>query len=438
MAKINEEKVRGKLMQILPDEWVRAMAKTSGAVVRERKVDIVLFIWTLILGFATSGGNRTIASLRRAYEHASGEGIEESSFYDRFTEGFVRLIRECLCHAMRASFETEGAMNGLLKNFWDLIVTDSTVVRLHKMLKDRFPGNRTNHSPASVKMHAVLSVRAHGISSIKITEGKKADVKVFTVGPWVKSALLIFDLGYYCLGLFSRIDRNLGYFISRLKDNANPTVVGSYIKHRGRKTIIEGRPLQEVLKKLKRDVVDFQCCFRFKTRRYQGSQTIHEQIFRVVGVRNAETGQFHLYVTNVHPELLSPAEISRVYRYRWEIELLFKELKGCYHLEDLNTRNEQVVLALLYAAIITSIVARTLQVAFAQQFPNSQRKRITTRRFAAIFASVASRLLELISISIGITQSATQRAINVMITEILDPNRSRSLITQEIALLTDH
>jgi citrate synthase len=117
-------------------------------------------------------------------------------------------------------------------------------------------------------------------------------------------------------------------------------------------------------------------------------------------------------------------------------ELLFKELKSYYHLEDLNTRNENVVLALLpLAAVITSIVARTLQSAFAQLYPKSQQERITTRRFAAIFATIAARLLEIISEAQGITHSAAERAINVMITEILDPNRSRARITQEIGLL---
>jgi hypothetical protein len=211
MAKIDEGKIRGMLEAILPKEWVAATARSSGAVIRERKVNIVLFVWTLVLGFAASGGARTIASLRRAYEQASGESIEESSFYDRFTEGFVCLMRECLCHALQESFETSGTLKGLLKNFWDLIVTDSTVVRLHKLLKDRYPGARTNHSPASIKMHTVLSVRANGVSSIKISEGKKADVKAFTVGSWVKGALLLFDLGYYRLALFNMIHKFDGF-----------------------------------------------------------------------------------------------------------------------------------------------------------------------------------------------------------------------------------
>jgi len=435
MAKIGEGKVREMLEGLLPDEWVRSNARKTGAVVRQRKVNIVLFIWTLVLGFATSGGARTIATLRRAYEQASGDSIEESSFYDRFTEGFVELVRQCLCHALQETFETSGSLKGLLQNFRDLIITDSTVVRLHRLLKDRFPGNRTNHSPASLKMHTVYSVRAGGTSSIKITAGKNADVKEFVVGSWVRGALFLADLGYFCVPLFNRIDRFGGYFISRMKDNSNPVVLESNIKHRGRTAEIKGRPLQEVLKKLQRDVVDLKCRFTFKIRRYRGVQRTQKQIFRVVGIRNPEDGGLHLYVTNISTESLVPEQVARVYRYRWLIELLFKELKSYYHLEDLNTRNENVVLALLLAAVITSIVARTLQSAFAQLYPKYQQERITTRRFAAIFATVAVRLLELISEAQGITHSAAERAINVMITEILDPNRSRSLITQEIGLL---
>src|SRR5690554_7564749 len=49
---------------------------------RERKVDIVCLVWTLILGFG-NGSKRTLASLRRTYQAASGHMLARSAFYDR-------------------------------------------------------------------------------------------------------------------------------------------------------------------------------------------------------------------------------------------------------------------------------------------------------------------------------------------------------------------
>jgi putative transposase len=46
------------------------------------------------------------------------------------------------------------------------------------------------------------------------------------VGPWVKDIILLFDLGFYKYQLFSRIAENGGFFVSRLKSNSNPLIVG--------------------------------------------------------------------------------------------------------------------------------------------------------------------------------------------------------------------
>ncbi len=425
MAKLDEKKIQETLLNILPPEWIKEKARETGAMKRERKVDIALFIWTLVLSFSTSGGFRTIASIRRAYEQASGTEIEESSFYDRFTAGLVSLTHECLNRMLVKASEVEHKMKGMLERFRDLIITDSTVVRLHAMLRKRFPGVRTNHSPASIKMHAILSVASNGPSSIKVTAGKKADVKVFKVGDWIKGMLLLFDLGYYSFKLFALINKLGGYFVSRLKDNANPVIISSNLKQRGRKTETEGQHLQDVLEKLKREVVDFQVRVSFKTRAYKGVQHVVEEVFRLVGVIDPETGKYHLYLTNVPPDKLTANEVAQVYRYRWEIELLFKELKSYYHLEDLNTRNDNVVLSLIYSAVITCIVARTLQAAIGKSLPKSQRHRIPARRFAAVFATIATELLKLVTKALGITISSIQCSINSLLEEIIDPNIGR-------------
>jgi putative transposase len=53
------------------------------------------------------------------------------------------------------------------------------------------------------------------------------------IGSWVKDHILLFDLGYFKHELFSRIRENEGYFVSRLKASANPTIVLVLRTHRG-------------------------------------------------------------------------------------------------------------------------------------------------------------------------------------------------------------
>lgn len=58
-------------MQDVSCSRLRALARERGAVVRQRKVDIVALFWTVVLGFG-EGRHRSLAGLRRAYQRATG------------------------------------------------------------------------------------------------------------------------------------------------------------------------------------------------------------------------------------------------------------------------------------------------------------------------------------------------------------------------------
>jgi hypothetical protein len=55
------------LNDMFSPDWLRITAEKVGLVKRQRKVDPVTLFWVLVLGFGV-GVQRTLASLRRAYE----------------------------------------------------------------------------------------------------------------------------------------------------------------------------------------------------------------------------------------------------------------------------------------------------------------------------------------------------------------------------------
>ncbi len=80
--------------------------------------------------------------------------------------------------------------------------------------------------------------------------------------------------------------------------------------------------------------------------------------FRLVAIYNEDEDKYHLYVTSISPELLEPEEVARLYGARWEIEILFKELKSRYALDMVPTSNPQVIEAMIWIAILTLIISR--------------------------------------------------------------------------------
>jgi len=432
VAKLDEKWLQDLLEQILPQSWLEKTAREVGAVKRERKVKVSLLVWTMVLGFADATRARSIASLRMAYEKASGEMLAASSFYYRFTKELATLMAVCVQQALAQVAEPQTKLKGVLEGFVDLVITDSTVIRLNELLKQTFPGARVNHSPAALKLHVVISAFAHGARSIKITSGKTADGPVFKIGKWVAGRLLLFDLGYFCFQLFARIDDQGGFFVSRAKDGFNPVVMGENIAHGLRRLTWGAVRLQDILHRFKGQPIDLRVRLRFKRRVYRGVQSWDEKDFRLVGVFNPDTRRYHLYLTNIQPDTLTPEEVARAYSARWEIELLFKELKGAYHLEDLNTANEWAVRALILATLITGILARTLQGALLRALPGKARQ-IQRRRFANLFSSVASALLNFVASMYDGEPLPVGHIVRYLLHESRDPNLSRSYVLTGVA-----
>jgi len=78
------------------------------------------------------------------------------------------------------------------------------------------------------------------------------------------------ELGFYKHNTFARIDENSGFFISRLKNGVNPLIIKTNSVCRGRSIDIEGMRLNEILDKLKRQVIDVEVEIVFKRRKYNG------------------------------------------------------------------------------------------------------------------------------------------------------------------------
>ena len=422
MADRQSTRIRETLKGLFSDQRLNALARSSGFVVRQRKVKSVAFFWTLVLGFGI-GSARNISGLRRAYQRSTGTMLVPSSFYDRFNARLVAFLKAAVEHALgefRLAFQ---ALGDRFDAFDDVMITDSTVIKLHDALAKLFPGCRTNTSPAAAKLHAVLSVQGRGKSSIKLTNGRVHDRRKLVVGDWVEGKLLLFDLGYYHFQLFRTIVHSGGHFLSRLKENANPKIVGVFNGSAADNGRLIGRTLQDVLRGLRRDVLDAEIVVRAKARRYNGKRTSTVQRFRLVAVRNTEERKYHCYLTSIPPELLSAEDVAATYRARWEIELVFKELKSGYRLDDIDSAKREVVESLIYAAVLTLLASRALLRSIASRV-GELRGRVTPGRWWKVFSEFAHELQFLV-IRPPRESPPLRSLITTIEHELIDPHTTR-------------
>jgi len=416
--------IKAALKSCFTGKWIMDTATSTGLVKRKRKVNIADFFWTLVLGFGT-GAHKTIAELRRLFEYYSGVNLAPSAFYDRFTPQLCKFMKKAVIQACNTLSEPAEGLKGKLKGFVDLVISDSTVFKLHDMLKDVYKARRNRNYESAMKLHTVISALGVSPRTVQLYSERTWDGNLIRIGKWIKGRLLLFDMGYFSYSLFERIDRNEGFFITRLKDNANPKILFSHKVHRGRIHSMEAQKLRKILPRLKRSMLDTQIEVKVTRRVYRGERHKVTRTFRLVGVKNEETGRYHLYVTNVPPERLDTEDIARTYAARWGVELMFKELKSHFRLHDIPSKKRHVVEALVYATILTFVVSRALLTMLRKRCGVGI-DRTPERRWTRVFQNAAIEILRLLTADREVIRWWKDLE-NHLVHEFLDPNRNRTL-----------
>lgn len=377
------------LATTFPDAEIKRRAREHGVVKRERKLDFVVFFWTLLLGFR-AGSRRTLESLRRVYERKAGHTIAASSFHERFTPQLAAMLRQMATEVMASmTRQRRGQLRELMRGFLDVLCIDATVIALRNALAPRFPACHDDGA-AAIKLHTVMSAIEGSAHRIKLSGQRKSDCGVWKrLDDWVKGCLLLFDLGYYDFNLFHRIEKRGGFFLSRLKANANQVIVRENRRHRGRARTLEGCTLQEAIEGLKRSVIDVQAAFEVVM---QGSGRIEVKHWRVVGVLNEETGQYHLYVTNVPGDVLAAEDVGRLYAVRWQIELYFKLCKQHGRLDELTSGKWEVVEAMLWACVLQVVASQRLRLKLIERVADE--RHMPMLRFQEVLGTYANDLLD--------------------------------------------
>ena len=411
--------IRRTLSSIASKEFLETTAREEGFIVRSRKIDPVAFFWTLVLGFGI-GAEKSFAGLRRCYQVETGTTLVPSAFYDRFTQALIRWLRRVTTHVLSSSAEPSRALRGRLAGFADVLAVDGTVLRLHELLQKAYPACRTNHTKAAAKLTVLMSVVGRGPRTIQLSPERTNDSKLLRVHKWVEGRLLLFDLGYYCYRLFATIDRHGGYFVTRMKSNANPILVRQLHGTKTSAKQIEGKPLQDVLRTLRRPVLDAEAKVRYKTRQGRWTTAVH----RLVALRNAETREYHVYLTNIPCDRLTAEDIACTYAVRWEIEIIFRQLKSQFRVDQLPSSKAHIVEALIYASILTLAVSRTFLMQLRHRY-HEMAGRIPHERWAIVFASFAPVLLTQILASRRRAKRRRSDLFAVMVHEMVDPNLSR-------------
>ena len=96
--------------------------------------------------------------------------------------------------------------------------------------------------------------------------------------------------------------------------------------------LLRGRPLRIAVNDVRRETFDATVEIYFPRLLTSGKRKFTKGFYRLIGRYDTDKSKYHFYMTNIPAQLLAAEDAYNVYRVRWEIELIFKELKSGYGL----------------------------------------------------------------------------------------------------------
>src|SRR3989442_7069113 len=149
-----------------------------------------------------------------------------------------------------------------------------------------------------------------------------------------------------------RVQDEGGFFLIRAKAGMNPHVVEAFREDGKRLRSLRNKPLKAIHAKLpKRQRVELGVQWQIDG---------HPLCLRLILSWNPRTKSFCYFLTNLPAKRYPLEGICQAYKWRWQVELLFKEWKSYANLHAFDTEKVPIVEGLIWAAIAAAALKRFL------------------------------------------------------------------------------
>lgn len=419
MARRERTSPEALLHSLINPEEVRTWARKLGFLRRKRKIDVVAFLGSVVLWRCGREG-QSIAGMRRDMVLRSGTTVVRSAFFTRLSEPFERLVSWALDHVQQIAASRSPAFRGVLEGFRDVVVVDATVIKVQDRLAWLWKGTRHSRK-AAVKVHTWIRATTGELLRNRITAEVFPEARAFGMAHALKGILFLFDMGFPSAGLWFRIHRLGGFFLTRLPKSHHPTIVGVNRTHRGRARKLVGAKLQDVVRGLRRGVLDVNCAFNVHIRRYgKDKGCMRRHVFRVIGIYNQAARAHHLYVTNLSLARLDAVDAEHVYRLRWEVETFYKVNKSGLGLNEISSGKPHIVRTMLKAALLRGSICMQAKRHAERYLPS--RRWINPLMWTRVWTAHMDRALDCWLLGARRQVATTWRRLALL---AMDPERSR-------------
>jgi hypothetical protein len=389
-------KLSHTLARALSIDQVNQLGRDTGQAERLRTVTPHRLFLAIV---ATLGSGRveSLADLLRAFNHQNGATVAYKAFYNRLARAGFATFMQCMLTRLVDQLRLQTLMpegHTAVARFTDIVIQDGSSFALKPTLSTAFPGRFTTVEPAAVEVHATYSGFADEISGVAIAPDAHAERPFLPDPATLRDRLLLADRGYPGVDYFEAVDAAGGSFIVRLTRSYDPWVRAAWIDGCRTRVPKEMR-LSRLLARHVGHVVDLDVEFA------RGSRFVG---LRVVALPGREAGMTRL-CTNLPRTPFSTDVVARLYRFRWQIELCFKEWKSYANLHQFDTANAHIAAGLIWASLCAAVLKRFLAHA-AQRVGHGTA--MSTRRVAMCAHHILDDLVAALLVGAGLLSALRQ------------------------------
>jgi len=353
------------LKKRLPEDMLDILGRAVAFVRRLREIRASLFVWCVVLSrFAQ--GRPGFEEARRWYERLGGSRLWPRPFQMRFkVASAVALFERAFAQAVAPwqDARQRRPRHPLAKKFPDIVAIDSTAAQVFDVLRRHFKGTRS--AKAAIKI--LLTISLYGLLPLagQIVPGNVHDMLLFpSLTLFRAGTLLLFDKGFVAYERLQEIADASLLYLCPMRQNGNPIVVGvrrapAWVRKALRRHP-EGVRLRSLLPRTKSLSQPWDLDVRVIPKTQSLRTAKRSWIYTRLVILPGPKGTQHPYLTNLAPVEWDPQAMRELYRLRWQVELVFKELKQHLNLEHLPTKDRHAVQIFAWASLIALAVSRTV------------------------------------------------------------------------------
>jgi hypothetical protein len=240
-----------------------------------------------------------------------------------------------------------------------IVAIDSTTITLFKdILKAVGRPAPSGKNKGGIKVHTELVLEERVPQVIWYSAGASSDLAFVQSRKLKKENIYVFDRGYIDYKFYELLNQQEIGFVTRLNDNASFESIQEYdIENDAPDAVLKDERINLPIRKK--------------------GKILRTVMLRRIAWWDESSKRYFIFLSNMFD--VQPETIAGIYKQRWQVELLFKQLKQNFPLKYFLGDNENAITIQIWCALISNLLMTVIQ---------EQLKRKTAFSFIASFIRV--------------------------------------------------